>query len=221
MPLLRPSRGRAAFLGLAGLLLAPPLVAQTAGRVSGTVTSAESGAGLSGATVQVVGQPLGTFTRNDGSYSLSLRPGSYTLRFRLIGYASRTTTVAVTAGRTTTLDAALARQAANLDAVAVVGTRDKERTVTQSPVPVDVFSAAELRATGRTETAQMIQAVAPSFNFPRTAIADGTDANRPATLRGLGADQVLVLVNGKRRHTSALINVNGTIGRGQAAVDLN
>ena len=67
----------------------------------------------------------------------------------------------------------------------------------------------------------MIQALAPSFNFPRPTIADGTDSIRPATLRGLGPDHVLVLVNGKRRHTTALIHINGTIGRGSTGVDLN
>ena len=67
----------------------------------------------------------------------------------------------------------------------------------------------------------MLQAVAPSFNFPRATIADGTDHIRPATLRGLAPDQTLILVNGKRRHTSALVNVNGFVGRGAQAVDLN
>src|ERR671917_1687651 len=93
--------------------------------------------------------------------------------------------------------------------------------MTDAPVPVDVLTAADIQATGLTETAQIIQRLAPSVNFPRATISDGTDHVRPATLRGLGADQVLVLVNGKRRHTSALVNVNGSIGRGQAAVDLN
>ncbi|MGH7712716.1 MAG: TonB-dependent receptor plug domain-containing protein, partial [Gemmatimonadaceae bacterium] len=79
----------------------------------------------------------------------------------------------------------------------------------------------ELKSTGRTETAQILQTLAPSVNFPRTSIADGTDHTRPATLRGLAPDQVLVLVNGKRRHPSALINVNGTVGRGSGMVDLN
>ena len=219
MALLRPTGGRL-VASLAAALVAVPLLAQAPGRVTGRVAT-ETGAPLAGATVSVAGQPLGTFTKNDGSYALGLRPGTYTLRYRLIGYRSESRQVTIGAGQSVVTNVTMARQAANLEAVAVVGTRDKERTVTQSPVPVDVFSAAELRATGRTETAQMLQAVAPSINFPRTAIADGTDANRPATLRGLGADQVLVLVNGKRRHTSALINVNGTIGRGQAAVDLN
>src|SRR5207245_4970898 len=68
---------------------------------------------------------------------------------------------------------------------------------------------------------QDLQALAPSFNFPRPTIADGTDSIRPASLRGLGPDQVLVLVNGKRRHSSALVHVNGTFGRGTVGVDLN
>ena len=68
---------------------------------------------------------------------------------------------------------------------------------------------------------QVIQTLAPSFNFPRPTIADGTDSIRPATLRGLGPDHVLVLINGKRRHTTALIHINGTIGRGSTGVDLN
>jgi iron complex outermembrane receptor protein len=98
-------------------------------------------------------------------------------------------TVVVRAGETTTRNFTLARAASALEAVAVVGTRAEARTVTESPVPVDVLSAAEIRSTGRTETAQMLQAVAPSLNFPRPSIADGTDHVRPATLRGLGPDQ--------------------------------
>ena len=90
-----------------------------------------------------------------------------------------------------------------------------------APVPIDVISTAELQQTGRTETAQMIQAVAPSFNYPRATIADGSDHIRPATLRGLAPDQALVLVNGKRRHPSALVNLNGFVGRGSQAVDIN
>ncbi|PYQ50776.1 MAG: hypothetical protein DMF78_14765 [Acidobacteria bacterium] len=78
-----------------------------------------------------------------------------------------------------------------------------------------------IESLGTTETMQDLQALAPSFNFPRPTIADGTDSIRPATLRGLGPDQVLVLVNGKRRHQSALVHINGTIGRGSTGVDMN
>jgi iron complex outermembrane recepter protein len=203
------------------LLSTSALAAQAAGRLVGRVTATDGGQALFGATVQLVGTPFGTITKSDGTYAISLRPGAYTLRIRQIGFTSVTQSVTVASGQTVTRDARLERSVTNLEAVAVVGTRDAERTVTKSPVPVDVFTATDLKATGRTETAQMIQALAPSVNFPRSAIADGTDAARPATLRGLGADQVLVLINGKRRHTNALINVNGTVGRGQAAVDLN
>ena len=205
----------------ASLVAALPLLAQLNGRVAGKVTSSDGGAPILGATVQLVGTPFGTITKADGSYVIALRPGAYTLRVRQIGFSSITQAITIAAGQTVTRDVVLQRTATNLEAVAVIGTRAEERTVTNSPVPVDVFSAVDLKATGRTETAQMIQALAPSVNFPRSAIADGTDAVRPATLRGLGADQVLVLVNGKRRHTTALINVNGTVGRGQSAVDLN
>ena len=79
----------------------------------------------------------------------------------------------------------------------------------------------QIAASGYTQTAQVIQPVAPSFNFPRPSITDGTDTVRPATLRGLGPDQVLVLINGKRRHQSALVHLNGSIGRGSTGVDLN
>lgn len=108
-----------------------------------------------------------------------------------------------------------------LEAFVATGTRFSDRTVTQSPVPIDVVIASELKQGGSTETNQMLQALVPSFNFPRATIGDGTDHIRPATLRGLAPDQTLVLVNGKRRHTSALVNVNGFVGRGAVSVDLN
>jgi len=88
-------------------------------------------------------------------------------------------------------------------------------------VPIDIVTNLEIRAGGYTEANQILQALAPSFNFPRPSVTDGSDHIRPATLRGLAPDQVLVLVNGKRRHSSALVNVNGSIGRGSVSVDLN
>jgi iron complex outermembrane receptor protein len=106
-------------------------------------------------------------------------------------------------------------------AIIVTGTRRSDRTVADSPVPVDVIGAEAIASSGQTETNKILNNLVPSFNFPQPSIADGTDALRPATLRGLSPDQTLVLVNGKRRHVSALLNINGTVGRGSAAVDLN
>jgi iron complex outermembrane recepter protein len=105
--------------------------------------------------------------------------------------------------------------------IIVTGTRSTGRTVEDSPVQVDVLTAEALSNGGQVETNRILSKLVPSFNFPQPAIADGSDALRPATLRGLGPDQTLVLINGKRRHVSALLNINGTVGRGSAAVDMN
>ncbi|HEX8154659.1 MAG TPA: TonB-dependent receptor, partial [Thermoanaerobaculia bacterium] len=91
----------------------------------------------------------------------------------------------------------------------------------EKAVPVDVIPQEQIESSPSTETSQIIQKIAPSFNFPRPTISDGTDSVRPATLRGLGPDQLLVMVNGKRRHASALVNANNTVGRGSSGVDLN
>lgn len=106
-------------------------------------------------------------------------------------------------------------------AIVVTGTRRVDRTVAESPVPVDVLTQENLSRTGYTDLNRALTQEVPAFNFPQPSITDGTDVIRPATLRGLGPDQTLVLINGKRRHSSALLNINGTVGRGTAAVDLN
>ena len=114
-----------------------------------------------------------------------------------------------------------AEDATTLDQVIVTGTRVTDRTVAESTSPIDIITPEALQATGTTELATALSRVLPSLNFPRPAVTDGTSAIRPAQLRGLAPDQVLVLVNGKRRHTTALLNVNGSQGRGSSPVDLN
>lgn len=103
----------------------------------------------------------------------------------------------------------------------VVGTRSEGREPLESPVPVELVVGERLRNSGHVETGRALQMLAPSFNFQSSAITDGTDSVRPATLRGLGPDQVLVLVNGKRRHNSALVHVLDSVGRGTAGTDMN
>ncbi|MDR1076797.1 MAG: TonB-dependent receptor [Xanthomonadaceae bacterium] len=116
---------------------------------------------------------------------------------------------------------ASAAAATALDTVIVTGTRVSNRTVAESSSPIDIITPDALEATGTTELATALARALPSLNFPRPALTDGTGSIRPAQLRGLSPDQVLVLVNGKRRHTSSLLNLNGTVGRGSAPVDLN
>ncbi len=108
-----------------------------------------------------------------------------------------------------------------MDAVIVTGTKVQDRTVAESLAPIDIITPEALQSTGTTELATALSRLVPSLNFPRPAITDGTDASRPAQLRGLAPDQVLVLVNGKRRHIGALVNINGSQGRGSQPVDLN
>lgn len=119
-----------------------------------------------------------------------------------------------------------AQQTAAADAddqpeIIVTGTRTQGRTRLDSIAPIDVLSGASLRQQGTTELGAALSTVAPSIDFPRSSAVDGTDSIRPATLRGLSPDQTLVLINGVRGHPSALLNVNGSVGRGSAAVDLN
>ncbi|MBL4670786.1 MAG: TonB-dependent receptor plug domain-containing protein, partial [Arenicella sp.] len=108
-----------------------------------------------------------------------------------------------------------------LEEIVITGTRRKGRTVSESNVPIDVFQGSDLTSSGSVDLNQLLASNLPSFNFPNPSITDGTDHVRPAVLRGLSPDHTLVLINGKRRHTSAILNVNGSVGRGSSPVDLS
>jgi iron complex outermembrane recepter protein len=194
--------------------------AQSVGTLRGRVTG-PTGEPLPGASVSATGTQRSAVARSDGSYQLMLPAGRYEVRARQFGYGVTTDSVTVSAGTITTKNFRADRLATSLESVAILGTRGEQRTVISAPVPIDVLSASDLQQTGRTETAQMLQAVVPSLNFPHPTVADGSDHIRPATLRGLAPDQTLILINGKRRHTSALVNLNAFLGRGAQAVDLN
>lgn len=110
----------------------------------------------------------------------------------------------------------------NIQDVVLTGTRNKKRTVINSAVPVDVIEVKQLsQSTGQVEVNQLLQFSAPSFNSNKQSGSDGADAVDPATLRGLGPDQTLLLVNGKRYHQSSLVNLFGTRGRGNTGSDMN
>ncbi|MFB3105444.1 MAG: TonB-dependent receptor plug domain-containing protein, partial [Pseudomonadales bacterium] len=118
-------------------------------------------------------------------------------------------------------DNAVAQDEEVIEEIVTIGTRAPGRVSADLAVAVDTLSADEMAATGQTEVGRMLQSLAPSFNFSSSSISDGTDALRPATLRGLGPDQTLVLVNGKRRHQASLIHINNSVGRGTAGTDMN
>ncbi len=188
--------------------------------ITGKVSDKKSKEALS-AKINVPSARTGANAKADGTYTLSLPAGTHQLIVSFPLYKTLKRTVTVAAGDNQTLDLSMEEDLVGMSEIVVVGTRRADRTVIESSVPIDIVPAAEMRQNGLTETNQMIQMMVPSFNFPRPSISDGTDAVRPATIRGLGPDQTLVLVNGKRRHVGSLVNVNGTVGRGSAGVDLN
>lgn len=109
-----------------------------------------------------------------------------------------------------------------IEEVAITGSRNKKRTVVDTPVPIDVIDIKQVsQSTGQVEVNQLLQFSAPSFNSNKQSGSDGADAVDPATLRGLGPDQTLLLLNGKRYHQSSLINLFGTKGRGNTGSDMN
>lgn len=109
----------------------------------------------------------------------------------------------------------------DVDVVVTIGSRRPGRTAVDSNVPIDAIDFELLKATGFNDVNRQLQGVVPSFNYPQPSVVDGTEHVKPASLRGLAPDQTLVLINGKRRHSSALLNLNGSAGRGSVSVDLN
>jgi iron complex outermembrane receptor protein len=183
--------------------------------VTGQVVD-NSGRPVIGATVVEKGTNNGTSTGPDGRFSLRTRTAQPQLVVSSLGY----TTQEVASANSQSIT--LAEGSTSLDAVQVVGSRSQNRSITDSPSPVDIIDVREVTAkTGQLDVNQLLQFVAPSFNSNRQTGADGADHVDPASLRGLGPDQTLVLVNGKRWHQSALVNLFGSRGRGNTGTDLN
>jgi iron complex outermembrane receptor protein len=188
--------------------------------ISGTIRSPDLEAPLSGATVTIEGTPITATSDESGRFQLAAPVGKIRLRADFNGFRSVQKEVTVTAGRPTDVDFPMSLDQLLTEVVVIVGSRTP-RTNVDSTAPVDVVTAEDISHVGKTETGRVLSTLAPSFVSTPQTISDGTDHVDPAALRGLGPDQVLVLINGKRRHHSALLNVNGTYGRGTVGTDLN
>ncbi|OOQ58351.1 TonB-dependent receptor [Mucilaginibacter pedocola] len=185
--------------------------------VTGTVTSSTDNTTMPGVSVRVSGSTMGTSTNGSGQFSISA-PAGAELIFSFTGY--KTQTVAI-AGKTT-INVVLVSDIAQLNEVVAIGTRSAGRVKLETAVPVDVVSVTKAAAnTGRLDLTDILNYTAPSFNYNRQSGSDGADHVQLGTLRGLGPDQTLVLVNGKRRHSTAFVSVFGTRGRGNSGVDLS
>ncbi len=202
------------FLSLLAFLVASIAGAQT---LKGKVFD-DQNEPLLGVTILVKEVPnKGVTTNERGEFSIHVEPHQ-TLVFSYIGFKNQEIKV----GKQKNLVVTLVSEAEELPELLVVGSRAGGRTKIDSPVPVDVFDVAKTSKTQpQVNLNQILNSIAPSFTSTTQVVSDGSDHLDPAQLRGLGPDQTLVLLNGKRRHTSAFINVNGTPGRGTVGTDLN
>ena len=194
-------------LAIGAALVAMPLIAQE-NTLTGRVTDSLDQAPLPGAKVAIASLGISAITDNEGRYVLTFpaEAAGKTVEVRATLHPFQPDVEEVTLGPGAHADFALgfSYSRSSPSARARWASRRRRRCRSRSS------SEEQIETTGAAETNQIIEALAPSFNFPRPTITDGTDSVRPATLRGLGSDQVLVLINGKRRHTSALVHVNGT-----------
>ncbi|MEM9819828.1 MAG: TonB-dependent receptor [Bacteroidota bacterium] len=184
-------------------------------QVSGTVTDRQTNEPLIGASAVVKGTTRGTITDLDGKFQLAAEKGEV-LVISYTGYNP----IEIDVDDRTSYDVMLS-SGVELEKIVVVGTRGKPRTDVDRPVPVDVVSAKELQVTGQTDLGQMVQFSSPSFNSAKYGVNGTTNYADPAQLRGLGPDQSLVLVNGKRRHQFSTLNLNVAPGLGNVVTDLN
>lgn len=176
----------------------------------------ENGTPLPGASVVKKGTTIGTTTDFDGNFILDNVNIGDRIVVSYIGFETKEIVV-----NNDVMNISMVSGVA-LSEVIIVGSRNPNRTATESTVPVDVIDIKQLTEVApQVNLNQILNYVAPSFTSNTQTISDGTDHIDPASLRGLGPDQVLVLINGKRRHTSSLVNVNGTFGRGSVGTDLN
>ncbi|WP_272023984.1 TonB-dependent receptor [Olleya namhaensis] len=175
---------------------------------------------LPGAKLSIEGTNLNTSTDVNGTYTLQLEEGDYVITAGFVMYNSISKSITVKVGETATLDFKL-ETGFSIDQPVSLGSRAQPISSLRTTAPVDIISPQELTNATQIELSHILHYLVPSFHSTTQTISDGTDHIDPATLRGLGPDQVLVLVNGKRRHNSALLNVNGTVGRGTVGTDFN
>ncbi|MCS6968302.1 MAG: TonB-dependent receptor [Cytophagales bacterium] len=184
--------------------------------IKGKVTNS-AGEGMPGVSIVIKGTSKGTVTDTEGNFSINAEKGQ-TLVFSFVGYKTQE----ITLGEETTLNIVLEDISLQLGEVAIVGSRANiARTDVERPAPIDVLSFKDLQTTGQVEVGQMLQFTSPSFNSAKYGINGIANYADPATLRGLSPDQVLVLIEGKRRHQFSALNLNITVGKGTVVTDMN
>ncbi len=185
--------------------------------ITGKVIDASNNNPIAGVSIRVKSTGNGTTTNDAGSYTIEAS-ATDVLEITIVGYFPQSLNVN---GRTE-INISMGSAATDLSEVVLVGTRRAGRVKTETPVPVDVVNVGQVALpTARMDLTSIINYSAPSFNYNKQSGSDGADHVDLATLRGLGPDQTLVLINGKRRHQTAFVAVFGTRGRGNSGTDLS
>jgi len=202
---------------LFALLLALPF-AINAQTLSGTVSSADET--IIGANVLVAGTSVGTITDFDGNYSLNLDPGTYNIEVSYTGFSTQNFTVTLGSGENKRMDVTMA-EGVELADVVVTGTRTAPRSSTSTPLPIDVVGSKELLSTGQNSFDKALTYKIPSFNSVNTPVNDATSLLDPFEIRNMGPSRTLILINGKRKNTSALLYTQTSPGRGESGADIS
>jgi len=212
------------LLLLGALLSAPAQVSAQTAALTGRVTS--QGVPVQGAQISIVGTERGSISDGRGLFTVpGLSAGTVTVRIVSLGYRSFEESVTLQAGAPTVRNFVLEREAVALEQISVtVGTRGRVMAAEELTVPVDLFTRSDLiQASPQLEMTNILETLSPSIYFSRAQVADITSGVRPFQLRGLSPDHSLVLINGKRRHTTAVVHVFGAAsgGAGSSGVDMN
>ncbi len=184
--------------------------------IKGKITDASTGNAIQFASVVVKGTKVGTTTNYEGAFNINAKLG-VVLTISATGYAMQEVNI-----NTENIDVALQPLATDLTDIVVVGTRGLARAKTETAIPIDVIKINQVGTpTAKMDLTSVLNMAAPSFNYNKQSGSDGADHVDLGTLRGLAPDQTLVLINGKRRHTTALVGLFGTRGKGSSGTDLN
>jgi iron complex outermembrane receptor protein len=208
-------------LPVLALLFTPKATAAQGGTIRGRIADS-TGVPIAQAVIVLDPGGLRATSRDNGDYVISRVPsGSYTVRVRRLGYVTPAANVTIAEGQTVRQDFLVNHAAISLTDV-VIGSRARHTAAEELAVPVDVFTPEQIHSQGTTETSQILSQLSPSVNFPRQSVSDATEIVRPFTMRGLSPDHTLVLLNGKRRHHTALTHYYGAgEGAGSSGVDMN
>jgi iron complex outermembrane receptor protein len=214
--------------GIASVEIAKKRLSETIATISDSNTNSESiikgkvvndfNQPISGVNITENGSLNGCYTDANGDFTL-ITTSSENLKLNISHVGYLTKIIDVTKGSDLNI---ILELGGNLKEIQIVGSRNSNRSPVDTPSAIDIIPLENvINKTGQVEINQILQYAVPSFNASKQSGADGADHVVPATLRGLGPDQTLVLINGKRRHQSSLINLYGTRGRGNTGTDLN